>query len=145
VKLLPTGPAEALNLRVALERLATVQARHPTNSLGPGIAGAAAVPTCAVRRVLNARQAFVPRTIRRDYMGDIGLGAASNRLSSAGTFLRVVDHGWPAIGGFGTLAALTRRSGEPAGRPSVASVELRPACAYASPRASRRRCGVSSP
>src|SRR5262245_34096728 len=64
---LPTGPAEALGFRVALKCPVTVQAQHPTNTFRPGIDGAETVPTCGMRRVLVARQAFAPSTIGREH------------------------------------------------------------------------------
>ena len=55
--LLPTVPAEALSLRLALEGPVTVQAQHVPNTLGPGIDGAERVLTVTVRHVPVGRRA----------------------------------------------------------------------------------------
>ena len=145
VRLLPTDSAQALGLRIALEGPVTVQAQHPTNPLRPGIDGAEILPTCGRRRILVAQQAFAPRTIRRDHRGDIRCGVARHLRPGARESFSGLLIGWVGDPGFQILVALTRPRRETAGRPSVASVALRPVSACASPRASHRRRAVSSP
>jgi len=100
--LCPTGLAEALDFRLALEGAVTVQAQHPTHTLGPRIDGAETVPTWGAHRVLVARGAFAPRTIRRDPMGHTGLGLARHLLFVAGALLPLVDHWGVALRGSGS-------------------------------------------
>src|SRR6516162_2900884 len=51
VTLSPTSPAEALGLRLTLERPVTVQAPQVTRTLGPGIDRAKRFPTFEVHHV----------------------------------------------------------------------------------------------